>query len=124
MGGHAARSYWEDAGLMMVVGGMLIAPAAWFLDLQISYAIVKWACENDRRSVVMAMPLGSLAVVALGAWMSFSSWAKLRHTAIDEGAHMEDRSYFLALAGLGINAIFALLILTSIVPRYFLSPCE
>ena len=53
-----------------------------------------------------------------------ASWAKLRDVAIDEGAHMEDRSYFLALAGLGMNATFALLILTSLIPRYFLSPCE
>ncbi len=124
MGGDEARSYWEGTGLTMLIGGLLIAPAAWFLDLQTSYAMLKWACEHDRRGLVLAVPLGSLAIIAASTWMSWSSWAKLRDVAIDEGAHMEDRSYFLALAGLGVNATFALLILTSLVPRYFLSPCE
>jgi hypothetical protein len=37
---------------------------------------------------------------------------------------MEDRSYFLAVAGLSMSAVSFLLIVTSFVPRYFLSPCE
>jgi hypothetical protein len=37
---------------------------------------------------------------------------------------MEDRSHFLAIAGLGTSALFALLILSSLVPRIMLSPCE
>jgi hypothetical protein len=124
MGGHAAQSYWEHVGLMMLVGGLLIGPFAWFIDLQISYAAVKWACENDTRGLILVIPIGSLALLGAGAWMSWSSWTKLRSTASQEGARMEDRSYFLAVSGLAINAVFALLILTSIAPRYFLSPCE
>jgi hypothetical protein len=124
MGGHAARSYWEDIGLVMLVAGVLLGPLAWFLDLQVCYAMVKWACEHHRRPLILAVPIGSLALVAIATWMSWSSWTKLRRTADEQGAHMEDRSYFLAVAGLGLNAIFALLILLSFVPRYFLSPCE
>ena len=41
MGGHAAQSYWEHVGLLMLIGGMLLGPFAWFVDLQISYAAVK-----------------------------------------------------------------------------------
>jgi hypothetical protein len=124
MGGHEARSYWEHVGLMMLVGGLLIGPFAWFLDLQISYAAVKWACENNKRGLILAVPIGSLTLLGAGTWMSWSSWIKLRPSALQEGARMEDRSYFLAISGLALNAVFALLILTSIGPRYFLSPCE
>lgn len=124
MGGHEAQSYWEHVGLMMLIGGLLIGPAIWFVDLQVSYAAVKWACEHDRRGVILALPLASLAIVAGSTWMSWSSWMKLRGTASQQGAHIEDRSYFLALAGLGLNAVFALLILASFAPRYLLSPCE
>lgn len=124
MGGHTARSYWEHAGLMLLVGGFLLAPLAWLLDLQISYAMLKWACENDRRELVLLMPLGSLGLIAIGSWMSWSCWTKLREVANQHGGRMEDRSYFLAVAGLAMNAVFGLLILTSLVPRYFLSPCE
>ncbi len=124
MGGHEARSYWEDQGLLLLIGGLLLAPFAWLFEMQVSYAMVKWACEHDRRGLIMAMPVGSLTLVGLAAWMSWSCWTKLRGAAREEGGRMEDRSYFLALAGLAMSAIFALLILVSVTPRIVLSPCE
>lgn len=124
MGGHAARSHWEHAGLAMLIAGFLLPPFAWLLDLQVSYAMLKWTCEHDRRALILLMPLGSLALVALGAGLSWTCWRDLRGRAQGDGGRMEDRSYFLALAGLAMSAVFALLILTSITPRYLLSPCE
>jgi len=124
MGGHGARHYWEHVGLMMLMGGVLLPPFAWLLEMQISYAMVKWACENDRRDLLLLMPLGSLAIVAAAGWMAWSCWTKLRDEGRPEGGRMEDRSYLLALAGLAMAGVFALLILTSLAPRYLLSPCE
>ena len=124
MGGHVARHYWEHIGLAKLVAGLLLPPFAWLLDLQVSYATVKWACAADARGVLLLLPLGSLALVTLAAWLSWSCWTMLRDQAEPEGARMEDRSYFLALGGLAMSAVFALLILTSYAPRYFLSPCE
>ncbi len=124
MGGHAAREYWEHVGLTKLVIGLLLPPFAWLLDLQVSYAAVKWACAADARGVLLLLPLGSLALVALASWASWSCWTMLRHQASLEGAAMQDRSYFLAIGGLAMSAVFALLILTSYAPRYFLSPCE
>jgi hypothetical protein len=124
MGGHAARSYWEHNGLTRLVAGLLLPPFAWLLDLQVSYATVKWACAADARWVVLVLPLGSIALVALAAWLSYSCWTMLRHEAAPEGARMEDRSYFLAVGGMAMSAVFLLLILTSYAPRYLLSPCE
>ena len=111
-------------GVALLVTAFLLGPLAWFLDMQISYAMVKWACEHDRRVVLLLIPVASLAVIAAGSWMSWSSFAQLRDTADAAGAEMTDRRYFIAVAGLAMNAVFALLILTSIFPRYFLSPCE
>jgi hypothetical protein len=124
MGGHAARHYWEHVGLAKLMGGLLLPPFAWLLDLQVSYATVKWACAADARGVLFALPLLSLSLVAAGGWMSWSCWAVLRRGASTRGARTEDRSYFLALAGLAMTGVFFLLILTSYAPRYFLSPCE
>ena len=124
MGGREASSYWEHVGLMMLVGSFLLAPFAWLLDLQVSYSMVKWACENDARAALLLMPLGSLLLIAAGSAMAWSCWTKLRGHARGEGGSIIDRSYFLALAALAMNALFALLILSSFAPRYFLSPCE
>ena len=125
MAGHeAAKHYWDDVGLLLLIGGVLIPPFAWLLEMQISYAMVKWACENDRRGLLLAMPAGSLALVALAAAMSWSCLTKVRRHADEDGGRIEDRSYFLAVAGLGMSAIFGLLILASYAPRYFFSPCD
>jgi hypothetical protein len=123
MGGHQARDYWEDAGLLMVMGGILLPMAAWVLDLQISYAMVKWACRVDRGWTLLLVPLLSLSMVGAGASLSWRAWTRL-HDAQPAGASMIDRSYLLAVLGLGLNLVSALLILFSFAPRALLSPCE
>ena len=124
MGGHEARDYWEHVGLVKLMAGFLLPPFAWLLDLQVSYATVKWACAADQRAVLLLLPLGSLALIAFATWLSWSCWVLLRDGAVPAGARMQDRSYFLAVAGLAMSAVFSLLIVTSYAPRYFLSPCE
>jgi hypothetical protein len=124
MRGHAAQDYWEHVGLAKLIGGLLLPPFAWLLDLQVSYASVKWACAADARWVLLVLPIGSLALIVLATWMSWTCWTMLRDDGGLEGARLQDRSYVLALGGLAMSAFFALLILTSYAPRYFLSPCE
>jgi hypothetical protein len=124
MGGHAAETYWEGPGLMKLMSGLLIAPAAWFLDLQVSYAAVKWACADGHRWPLLLVPAGTLALIALSSWLSWSSWTRLHAEADLTGGREEDRSCFLALSGLGLSAVFALLTIVSFAPRYWLSPCE
>jgi hypothetical protein len=124
MGGHAARGYWEDVGLVKLMLGVLLPPFAWFVDLQTSYALVKWACEHGRRGLLLTLPVGSLAIVGTAMWLSWSCWTKLRDEGDEDGGRREDRSYLLAVAGLAMSAVFALLILTTYAPRYLLSPCE
>lgn len=114
----------EDAGATVLIAAFLLAPFAWLLEMQVSYAMVKWACENARGDLLRLLPLGSLALIALGAWLSWSSLSRLRGVADEEGDREIDRSYFLAAAALAMNAIFGLLVLTSFIPRYVLSPCE
>ena len=124
MSSRGAQHYWEHVGLMRLMGALLLAPLAWLLDLQISYALVKWSCAHDRPEVLLLVSLGSLALIGGAAWLSWSALRILRGDGRLEGGRMEDRSYFLALAGLAMSGIFALLVVTSLAPRYLLSPCE
>lgn len=124
MGGHEARHYWEDIGLIKLMAGLLLPMVAWTLDLQASYAIVKWACATGAHVVLWLVPLGSLSLVAVAGWLSWSCWQQLHAGADPEGGRLEDRSYFLALSGMAMSAIIALLILDSAIPRAWLSPCE
>lgn len=123
MGGREARTYWEHVGLARLMAALLLPVLAWFLDLQFSYAVVKRACTDGSRTLLLLAPLGSLALVGLSAWLAWSCWRQLRG-AQPEGGSQEDRSYFLALAGLSLSAVFGLLIVASLAPRLLLSPCE
>ena len=114
---------WSDP-LPWLVLGLLLPPVAWLLDMQISYSLVKWACAHDRTPILFMMPIFSLTLVAVAWWMSWSSWHAVRREADQDGGRPMDRSYLLALAGIGLSALFALLILVSLAPRSILSPCE
>lgn len=125
MGGHPARTYWEDRGLMWLMAGLLLPPAAWFLDLQISYLLVKWICRTGYRGVLFAVSGASLAVIAAAAAMSWACLNRLRTAGVEpEGARREDRSFFLAVSGLVLSATFALLVLVSAIPRALSNPCQ
>ena len=121
--GREAPPYWDDRGAVLLLTGLLLPPTAWFLDLQVSYALVKWACAHDQRGVIVAAGLGSLALIAAAGAMSWSCWKKVRSAAHDGGGAMEDRSYMLALCGIGLSGFFALLVVTSMATR-LLSPCQ
>jgi hypothetical protein len=108
---------------MLLVGSILLPPTAWFLDLQASYSLVKWVCAHDRRGAIVATGLGSLAVVVVAAAMAWWCWTRIRGDADERGGHVEDRTYVLALSGLGLGALFALLAMTSTATR-LLMPCQ
>jgi hypothetical protein len=114
----------EGARLAVLMAGFLLGPLAWFLDLQISYALVKWACRHEQRAVLLAIPAGSLLLAGTAVWLSWSSLRTLRGRSRPDGGRPEDRSLFLAAAGLVTSLVFGLLILIAIVPRLALSPCE
>jgi hypothetical protein len=122
---HAeATGEWDQYRLVLLIIGLLLPPFAWLLDMQVSYSLVKWVCAHDRHWILFAIPAGSLTLVAGAMWMSWSSWKDARREANEEGARPVDRSYLLAVSGLAMSVLFGLLILVSLAPRSFLSPCE
>jgi hypothetical protein len=123
MGGHEARTYWEDRGLLLLWLGVLSGPAAWALNQLIGYALVKPVCAGNAGHMLVLVSAGALALVVTGAMMSWSCLTKLRQ-ADEKGARQEDRSYFMAVAGLALNVLIGLLVLTAATSPFLLSPCE
>jgi len=122
---HAhAGSDWDHRQLAVLIGGVLLPPFAWLLDLQVSYSLVKWACATDRSWILFVTPIVSLALIAGAGRMSWSAWNLARRTAREDGERPVDRSYMLALSGLALTVFFGLLVLVSLTPRALLSPCE
>ena len=103
--------------------GILAGPVAWALDLSISYAIVKWTCATQRESVLHGITIAALAVVGVGAAMS---WLALHESAGDEptdGGQPRQRAHFMAILGLTTCALFALTIVARAIPQWVLNAC-
>jgi hypothetical protein len=123
MRGPEARTYWEDRGLLLLVTSFLAGPLLWGLNLQIAYALVKWACSREQTFLLILVPALSLVATLGAAWLAWSCRNMLRETT-DEGGTQEDRSHFLAIVAFGLNLLLALLIVLTAVPPLMLSPCE
>jgi hypothetical protein len=124
VGGHEARDYWEDWGLLLLWTSMLAGPLAFAINLQIGYALVKWACSREQTFLLPLVSVLALALTAWGAWLGWTCLVKVRAAANEEGGRLIDRSYFMAVVAIGLNALLALWILTTMFPQAVLSPCE
>jgi hypothetical protein len=104
--------------------GILAGPLAWALDLEASYAIVKWTCSSRDEVILHAITPAALLMVALGAIVSSLA---LLHTSEDvatDGGHPRQRARFMALLGLTSCALFALTIVAGAIPRWVLDACQ
>jgi hypothetical protein len=119
-----ARQYWDDVGLVKLLVGVFVGPLAWGLNLEINYSLVKWACASGHAEVLTLVSVIAFIAVVAGLAVSWRCWTRLHDDADLRGARVIDRSYFLAVTGLGLNALFALLILTGVSLHGIVSPCE
>ena len=124
MSGGEARGYWDDWGLVLLWTSALTGPIAWGLNLQVGYALVKWACSREQTFVLVVLSAATFALALAGAWLGWSCLQRLRDVADEQGGRVVDRSYFLAVVAIGLNLLLALLIATSAYHPLFLSPCE
>ena len=123
MDGPDVRPYWDGRGLILLGLAILSGPAAWAMNQLVGYALVKPVCASDSRLTLIAVAAAALAMTVAGTLIAWSCLARLRG-AHEEGGREEDRSHFLAVAGLSLNLLIALLIVTAAVPVFLLSPCE
>jgi hypothetical protein len=104
--------------------GILAGPTAWAVDLFASYALVKWTCLTQREAVLYLIALGSLALVAAGAVVS---WLALQRTAGDgpiDGGNPRQRARFMAMLGLTSCALFSVQIVAGAIPQWVLDACQ
>jgi hypothetical protein len=104
--------------------GILAGPAAWAVDLALSYALVKWTCLGQREAVLHVITLGSLAVVATGAVVSWFALQRTKPDVPTDGGDPRQRARFMAILGLTSSALFALTIVAGAIPSWVLDACH
>lgn len=102
MAGHYAKG--------LPSAGIFAGPAAWAVSTQANYALVPWTCAHQIRVIPVVALVLALASLAGG----FLSWQAYRTSSItpDGDSTGGGRPHrFVALMGIGIAALFAVVIL-------------
>src|SRR5690348_7446155 len=110
--------------------GFFLAPAAFFVHLQVAYVLVPWSCTTQNE--LWQHLVGLLAVlVALGgvvaAWVT-----RTRTREADEHPRSHPvegpgplfRARFLADTGLGVSALLSLILLMQFIAGFFITVCQ
>jgi hypothetical protein len=126
---HLSRSPWFH-----FLGG----PVLWSVHFLVSYGWVEFACRVRLlvlHSTILGLTVLSWSVLVLTfvavlatlyvGWSAYRNWQRLRESQETnelEAWGVESRR-FMALSGIGLSALFALVILLSGLPALVLGPC-
>ena len=94
---------------------LLLPPALWFLDQQLSFALVPWSCRHHTRAVLYAISVATLLSVAGSAALGWVLRGRATGSAVEK---------FFINAGLLSSLMFALAIAAQAVPRFLAHPCQ
>ena len=103
---------------------ILAGPLVWLVYLQTNYMLVPWACHSGQKSVLIVTTVITLVLTLGTAFVGWREWHKSGATSGTEEGNAIGRSRFMALAGLGIAALFTLLVTASFIPILVLGACD
>jgi hypothetical protein len=105
--------------------GLLLAPTAFLLNLEVAYAMVPTACASQNRLLVHLVHAVCLIIAATGGFFALRSWRAYGETwpGGEEGGPIA-RSRFMAGLGLLLSTFIVLVILAQWIPSFVLDPCQ
>jgi hypothetical protein len=104
--------------------GLFLAPAAFFVHLQVAYVLVPWACATRSPLWVHVGGLIAVAIALAGAAAAWSVQGGTAAHADEDRAGPSPRSHFLGTVGLYMSALFALILAAQWVAGFVISPCQ
>jgi hypothetical protein len=114
-----------DAGeLRALWAGLLLAPAAFLLNLEVAYALVPTACSAGTRLLMHIAHLVCLIVAAAGALIARRSWRLTGEIWPGGAGGRLSRSRFMAGVGLLLSLFVVMVIVAQWIPSFVLSPCQ
>ena len=118
------RYFNRRRGLWELWIGLLAAPVAWLLHLQISYLLAAFTCDTGWEFMKHVVTLLTLVFAAVGGWIAWCSWQRTGREwpKKDEGGVL-GRSRFMAASGVALSALFFLVIIAEGIPNFFLDAC-
>lgn len=104
--------------------GLLLAPAAFLLNLEVAYALVPAACASSTRVLVHLVHAVCLLLAAFGVLTAGRMWRLTGETWPGEAGGRLSRSRFMAGIGLLTSLLFVMVIVAQWIPSFVLNPCQ
>lgn len=98
-------------------------PFAVLLNLEVSYAMVDWACLTSNDWSLHVVHFASFALAVGAAWLGRSLWKRISDDRPDARRGSTSRSRFLAAMGALGGLLFPLVILAQWMTVMILGPC-
>jgi hypothetical protein len=103
--------------------GLLLAPTAFLINLELGYALVPTACRTGRTVPLHLAHLACLLLAIAGIWVAQGNRGPSDVTGADGNNHTA-RARFMGQLGVAIGLLFVLVILSQAAPGFVLSPCQ
>lgn len=114
----------SDRGLLRLWAGLLVAPLAFLLNLQVNYTLTQKLCPGGPLLILHLMTLCFLLLAAGGAFIAWREWERAGRKWPDEAADRTTRNRFMGAVGLLMSVLFFLIIVAQWIPQFIFSPCQ
>lgn len=104
--------------------GLLVAPTAFLLNLEVAYALVPTACSSQNHLLTHIVHLVCLLLALFGGVTAWRCWKATGEIWPGSDGGPIARSRFMAGLGWLTSALFALVILAQWIPSFVLDPCQ
>jgi hypothetical protein len=101
------------AGPSVVLAGMLLKAV-----------LVPWSCRHGSVAILHAVSAVSVTLAFASAWLAAREWRRAGGGWPDHGGGRRGRSRFLAVQGMLLSLVAALVMAAQWIPDLILSPCQ
>jgi TRAP-type C4-dicarboxylate transport system permease small subunit len=120
----SSKEFSKTRGILWLWAGLLTAPLAFLLHLQINYMLTTQLCPDGRKLVLHLVTFAFLLVAAVGGFIAWLNWESTGRRWPGEQANVPDRSRFMAVVGLLISALIVLAFIAQLIPQFIFDPCN
>lgn len=110
-------------GLLRLALDVVAAPLVALINQAAIYAGDTWACGHDARGTLHIAPVLCLAVALAAAVDSYAIWRSVGRGVEDEHGAADTRTRFLAMLGVSIAALSAIVIVAQWISLFVFSAC-
>ena len=120
----AEREFSQTRGILWLWVGLLTAPLAFLLHLEVNYALVTQLCQSEHKLAMHMVTLAFLLVSAGGGLIAWSNWKALGQKWPGEAGSVMERSRFMAIVGLLISLLVIFGLIAQWIPQFIFDPCQ